>query len=359
MRVEARFVGRGPRSVLDPHAMVDAPKPVAAGAPALRLPDPAVADPTSAMMPRFNVFFRWFARRFFPHFDTRRHDRREAPRARSARLGRVRDALREPARLLPVQHALRARGAPALGLRERPRPSSTTRRCCAASATGRDAGACSARRGARRIASRPVPRPARWCAPASRCSCSSAPRGCATCCAGARPRSRRGGAKRELLAEIVRDARADGKPVSLVPLALFWRKGPRGQAALPEPHLRRPDAADATSRRSPSFLIAYRELAIKVGEPIDLTAFVEQAAARRRDDVVARKLRRAILLFLTARSARSRARCCGRATACRRSCCATRRVEAAVGAARARGGRHAGGRARRRPRRSSARSRPT
>jgi hypothetical protein len=49
--------------------MVEAPKPAAGGAPALRLPDPTVADPTSAMVPRFNVFFRWFARRFFPHFD--------------------------------------------------------------------------------------------------------------------------------------------------------------------------------------------------------------------------------------------------------------------------------------------------
>src|SRR5262245_10363447 len=26
------------------------------------------ADPLSAMTPRFNFFFRWFARRFFPHF---------------------------------------------------------------------------------------------------------------------------------------------------------------------------------------------------------------------------------------------------------------------------------------------------
>src|SRR5512145_539946 len=48
--------------------MVDARKP-AAGASAARTPDPAVADATSAMVPRFNVFFRWFAKRFFPYFD--------------------------------------------------------------------------------------------------------------------------------------------------------------------------------------------------------------------------------------------------------------------------------------------------
>src|SRR4030095_4169924 len=48
--------------------MVEARKPEA-GAPAVRLPDPVVADATSAMVPRFNVFFRWFARRFFPYFD--------------------------------------------------------------------------------------------------------------------------------------------------------------------------------------------------------------------------------------------------------------------------------------------------
>ena len=49
--------------------MVEVRKPEAAGAPAVRVPDPAVADVTSAMVPRFNVFFRWFAKRFFPYFD--------------------------------------------------------------------------------------------------------------------------------------------------------------------------------------------------------------------------------------------------------------------------------------------------
>ena len=36
---------------------------------AIRLPRRDVADPTSAMVPRFNLFFRWFARRYFCHFD--------------------------------------------------------------------------------------------------------------------------------------------------------------------------------------------------------------------------------------------------------------------------------------------------
>lgn len=100
----------------------------------------------------------------------------------------------------------------------------------------------------------------------------------------------------DLLDEIVRSAFEEGAPVSLVPLALFWRRGPRaarrflnltyGAATRPS------DIAKVTS-----FLVTYRDLAIKVGEPIDLNAFV---AGRRHEGVaaLARKVRRAILLFL-------------------------------------------------------------
>ena len=40
--------------------------PAAAGDPTQLAPS---ADATSSMTPRFNLFFRWFSRRFFGHFD--------------------------------------------------------------------------------------------------------------------------------------------------------------------------------------------------------------------------------------------------------------------------------------------------
>jgi glycerol-3-phosphate O-acyltransferase len=101
--------------------------------------------------------------------------------------------------------------------------------------------------------------------------------------------------QRDLLSEVV-DVAAAGKPVFLVPIALFWRKGPRSSRRVLNLAYGAPtrptDLAKVTG-----FLIAYRELAINVGEEIDLTAFV---AERSREDSqsLARKVRRAILLFL-------------------------------------------------------------
>jgi glycerol-3-phosphate O-acyltransferase len=101
--------------------------------------------------------------------------------------------------------------------------------------------------------------------------------------------------QRDLLSEVV-DVAAAGKPVFLVPIALFWRKGPRSSRRVLNLAYGAPtrptDLAKVTG-----FLIAYRELAINLGEEIDLTAFV---AERSREDSqsLARKVRRAILLFL-------------------------------------------------------------
>jgi glycerol-3-phosphate O-acyltransferase len=100
----------------------------------------------------------------------------------------------------------------------------------------------------------------------------------------------------ELLAEIVGSARRSGKPVSLVPLALFWRKGPRGQRRFLNLSYGGPTRPTDLAKVA-SFLITYRDLAIKVGEPIQLAGFLEKRSAQA-DDQVARKLRRAILLFL-------------------------------------------------------------
>jgi glycerol-3-phosphate O-acyltransferase len=276
--------------------MVEAPKPTAAGAPVLRLPDPAVADPTSAMVPRFNVFFRWFARRFFPHFDIE-----DATVARLRELeakGSVVYVMRYASRLdyflfntLFVREGLRlsafANGlsfyyyAPLLrGLGNWAR----RRRLLGAARREADREQALAkvgevvRRGQsmflflRTARLRDVLR-------------------------GREAAVEEGRREAELLAEVVRSARAHGKPVALVPLALFWRKGPRGQGRFLNLSYGGPtrptDLAKVTS-----FLITYRDLAIKVGEPMDLAGFLEKRGAQA-DDLVARKLRRAILLFLT------------------------------------------------------------
>ena len=88
----------------------------------------------------------------------------------------------------------------------------------------------------------------------------------------------------------------DGQPVFVVPLALFWRKGPRTESRflnLNYGALTRPsDLAKVAS-----FLATYRSLSIKTGEPIDLANFI---AVNRADEAgrVARKVRRAILIYL-------------------------------------------------------------
>ena len=87
-----------------------------------------------------------------------------------------------------------------------------------------------------------------------------------------------------------------GLSTFVVPLALFWRKGPRSPSRflnLNYGALTRPtDLAKVTS-----FLATYRSLAIKTGEPIDLARFIadhrEEGAAR-----IARKVRRSILIYL-------------------------------------------------------------
>ncbi len=105
-----------------------------------------------------------------------------------------------------------------------------------------------------------------------------------------------GRSERDLLGEVVRAAWDSEKPVHIVPLALFWRKGPRSRRQflnLSYGALNRPsDLAKVTS-----FLLTYRGLHVKVAEPVDLQAF---SASRREDGPasVARVLRRVILTYL-------------------------------------------------------------
>ena len=270
-----------------------------------RLPAPGAADPGSAMQPRFNLFFRWFARRFFKHFkmDPAVLARLRECEARGAVVFVMRYAsrldyflfnallAREGLRLSacangisfyyyqPLWGALRAgwqrlrRFRPGQRAPERARDRESLRRAAQAGESQflflRTA----------RLSSR---------------------------LRGRRAAMRRGSRELTLLAEAMAIAAA-GRPVTLVPLALFWRKGPRaprrflnltyGAATRPS------DLAKVTS-----FLLTYRDLAIKAGDSIELGAFLE----KHRDELAAdaaqrgaegfmqlgRKLRRGIMLFL-------------------------------------------------------------
>ncbi len=100
----------------------------------------------------------------------------------------------------------------------------------------------------------------------------------------------------DFLSEIVGSVWNDDRPVWLVPLALFWRKGPRGarrflNLAYGASH-RPTDLAKVTG-----FLLNYRNLKIKVAEPIDLRGFTREQRAEGAGTVV-RKVRRALLLHL-------------------------------------------------------------
>jgi len=113
---------------------------------------------------------------------------------------------------------------------------------------------------------------------------------------GRRRAVRQGREELDFIEEAVRATWSADRPVYVVPLALFWRKGPRnerrflnlGYGARSRPS----DVAKITS-----FLTNYRGLYAKAGEPIELHAFVQK---RRHEGVatLARKVRRSILLFL-------------------------------------------------------------
>jgi len=276
--------------------MVEAPKRVAAGAPAARLPDPACADPTSAMVPRYNVFFRWFARRFFPHFDIEDTTvaRLHALEAQGAVVYVMRYAsrldyflfntlfLREGLRLSAFANGLSFYYyAPLLrGIR------SWARRRRLLGAARREAD----RKQALATASQVVRAAQSMFLFLRTARLRDVLR-------GREAAVEEGRREAELLSEVVRSAREHGKPVALVPLALFWRKGPRGQGRFLNLSYGGPTRPTDLAKVA-SFLITYRDLAIKVGEPMDLAAFLEKRR-QQDDELVARKLRRAILLFLT------------------------------------------------------------
>ena len=114
--------------------------------------------------------------------------------------------------------------------------------------------------------------------------------------AGRRRAALEGRVELDLLEEVVRTVWSSERPVHVVPLALFWRKGPRarrrflnlfyGAATRPS------DLAKVTS-----FLTTYRGLAVKVGDAIDLGAFID-ARRDQGQETIARMVRRSILTFL-------------------------------------------------------------
>ncbi|NNL67148.1 MAG: hypothetical protein HKP30_12955, partial [Myxococcales bacterium] len=107
---------------------------------------------------------------------------------------------------------------------------------------------------------------------------------------------RQGREELDFLEEVVRATWSADRPVYVVPLALFWRKGPRSERRflnLGYGAQSRPSDLNKIT----SFLTNYRGLYVKAGEPIELHAFIEK---RRHEGVatLARKVRRSIMLFL-------------------------------------------------------------
>jgi glycerol-3-phosphate O-acyltransferase len=231
------------------------------------------SDPLSAMTPRFNLFFRFFARRFFGHFDL--DDDTVAKLRALEQRGAVVYVMRYSSRLdyflfntLFLREGLRLSGF-ANGIRfwyYRP-----------------------LRAAFRTIRNRPrgVPQDVELVRVREYC----------------RELTREGGSffehgrqERDLLTEVVASAQSSGRPVFVVPLALFWRKGPRARrrflnlsyGALTRPN----DVAKVLS-----FVTTYRGLHVKVGDPIDVQAFVatrEEATP----PALARVIRRSILTYL-------------------------------------------------------------
>jgi glycerol-3-phosphate O-acyltransferase len=266
--------------------------------PSIREPSPEVADPYSAMTPRFNLFFRWFARRFFGHFDLA--DSTVAQLRSLEERGSVVYVMRYASRLdyflfntLFAREGLRLSGfgngvhfyyyrpvLEGLGLwlrRWRGRGGPRKGR--------RDLELQRARERVREITG----------------SGQSMFLFLRTARLGSRLRGRRswveqGKSDLDLLEEVIDGVWSEGRPVFLVPLALFWRKGPRSEPRFMNLAYGAPTRPSDFAKVS-AFLTTYRDLCVKVGEPVDLATFVAERRDEGRDTIV-RKVRRSLLLFL-------------------------------------------------------------
>jgi glycerol-3-phosphate O-acyltransferase len=102
----------------------------------------------------------------------------------------------------------------------------------------------------------------------------------------------------DLIGEVVRAVRDrdSGREVFVVPLAIFWRKGPRAENRflnVDYGSITRPSDFAKVAR----FLFTYRSLSVSVGNEIDVGAF-ERASSEESTERIARKIRRAILIYL-------------------------------------------------------------
>jgi glycerol-3-phosphate O-acyltransferase len=253
--------------------------------------DADLRDPLSAMTPRFNLFFRWFARRFFRHITL---DERTVMRLRELEAtGAVVYVMRYASRLdyflfnaLFARHGLRLSGF-ANGIHfDYYRPLWGALRIRLRSWRARWRGEGEGRREHVRALARAgsslflflrTERLGSWLL-------------------GRRHVARTERSDRDLLAEVVDAAWSDGRAVQVVPLALFWRKGPRNERRFLNLAYGAPTRPTDLAKVA-SFLANYRNLAVKVGDPIDLAGFVAERRAEGREAIV-RKVRRSILVFL-------------------------------------------------------------
>ena len=255
-------------------------------------PVSALSNPLSAMTPRFNLIFRSFAKRYFRHFGLDPDTVEKLKRLEGE--GSVVYVMRYASRLdyFLFNALFHPRGAAALGLRQRdPLLLLPTAGRAVAHAWWQGAPSRVVRpRGtlahsARELVPRRrlgLPLPAHGA-----CGCASA--------GGARPMEER--AERTTCSRGGERGLGRGRtPVYVVPLAIFWRKGPRTRRALPEPLLRRATRPSDLSKVT-SFLTTYRDLAVKVGEP-DRSGGVHPSERRQGPPALARKVRRTILTFL-------------------------------------------------------------
>jgi len=249
-------------------------------------------DPLSAMAPRFNLFFRWFERRFFHEIS---FDPETAARLRAIEsTGSVIYVMRYASRLdyflmnaLFLRHGLR-RSAFANGIHfhyYQPLWQALRARWRARRGRSPQARAAAAREHVRTVLREGgsmfvflrTERLRSWLR-------------------GRRHVATADRSDLDLLEEAVDAVWSDSRPVAIVPLALFWRKGPRNERrflnlAYGAP-TRPSDVAKVTS-----FLTNYHNLSVKVGDPIDLGAFVDERRAEG-PQALARKVRRSLLVFL-------------------------------------------------------------
>ena len=261
----------------------------------VRVASAEVADPCSAMTPRFNLFFRWFAKRYFRHFDL---DDPTVQRLRELESrGSVFYVMRYASRLdyflfntLFAREGLRL-SAFANGLSfyyyqpllaalrvwiQRRRMSRKARR---------EFDLERARRKVREVA---------LAGESAFLFLRTARR--SSLFRGRKAAVEQGRRELDLLGEIVDSVWSENQPVHLVPLVLFWRKGPRAERRFLNLAYGAPTRPSDFAKVS-SFLVTYRGLSTKVGDPIDLGAFVDE---RRQEGMsaIVRKVRRSILLFL-------------------------------------------------------------